>query len=409
MRKKIVLAYSGGLDTTVCIPWLRDRGFDVIAFCADVGQGEDLREHGRRALACGALTVVVRDLRREFVREFVAPALKADAVYEGNYLLATALSRPLIAKHLAHVARQEGATHVAHGCTAKGNDQVRFEVALAALAPALEVIAPVRDWELTSREEEIAYARRRRLPITVTKRSPYSIDQNLWGVSIECGLLEDPWEEPPESAFRWTRSPLASPRALSYVTIQFRRGVPAALNGRRLPLPQLIARLNALGARYGIGRSDVIEDRLVGIKSREVYEAPAATILHAAHRELEHLTLHREVLEFKALVALRYARLIYDGLWYTPFRGMLGAFVEATQQAVTGDVRMKLLGGTATPVGRRSPHALYRRTLATYGGDDQFDQKAAAGFIKIFGLPYQGSCQQSAVSRQQRHNNSRGL
>ncbi len=389
--KKIVLAYSGGLDTTVCIQWLKDRGFGVIAYCADVGQGENLEQARRRALACGAIKAVVHDLRQEFVREFVTPALKADAVYEGKYLLATALSRPLIAKYLGDVARRERATHVAHGCTGKGNDQVRFEVTLAALAPHITVVAPVREWELKSREEEIAYAQRHRLPITVSKKRLYSLDQNLWGVSIECGPLEDPWTEPPEAAYRWTRSPMDSPKRPAYVTIGFRRGVPVALNGRALPLITLIERLNALGARYGVGRSDLIEDRLVGIKSREVYEAPAATILQVAHRELEALTLQRETLDFKELVALRYARLIYDGLWYAPLRRALDGFIEATQRTVTGEVRVKLWGGMAVPVGRRSPHSLYRTTLATYTANDQFDQRAAAGFIKLWGLPYRGA------------------
>ena len=388
MKPRVVLAYSGGLDTTVCLKWLQERGFEVVAFCADVGQGEDLSQARRRAYSCGAVHVVVKDLREEFARGFVLPALKANAIYEGKYLLATALSRPLIAKHLAQVARAMRATHVAHGCTGKGNDQVRFEVALGALAPELTVLAPVREWELRSRDEEIAYARRHRLPIAAKTKSRYSIDQNLWGVSIESGPLEDPWTEPPEEAFQWTRSPPASPTAPARVTVGFARGVPVAINGRRLALTALIHRLNTLGARHGVGRSDLIEDRLVGIKSREVYEAPAATVLHAAHRELEHLTLHREVLEFKELVALRYARLIYDGLWHTPLKTALDAFVEATQQGVTGEVRIKLWGGLATPVGRRSPRALYRQALATYSGQDQFDQRAAAGFIKLFGLPY---------------------
>jgi len=391
MRPKVVLAYSGGLDTTVCLQWLKDRGFDVIAFCADVGQGEDLAGVRRRALRCGAVKALIHDLRQEFVRDFVLPALKADAVYEGKYLLATALSRPLIAKHLAQVAKAEKATHVAHGCTGKGNDQVRFEVTLAALAPSVKVLAPVREWELKSREEEIAYAQRHRLPITVTKKRLYSLDQNLWGVSIECGPLEDPWIEPPEGAYQWTRSPRATPKAPAYVTVAFSRGVPAALNGRRLPFMTIIQQLNTIGARYGVGRSDLIEDRLVGIKSREVYEAPAATILHAAHRELEQLTLHRETLEFKELVAARYARLIYDGLWYTPLRTALDGFIARTQAVVTGEVRVKLWGGQAVPVGRRSPRALYRRTLATYGGTDAFDQRAAAGFIAIWGLPYKSA------------------
>lgn len=390
MNPKVVLAYSGGLDTTVCLQWLKDRGFDVVAFCADLGQGEDLAGARRRALACGAVKALVHDLRQEFVRDFVVPSLKADAIYEGKYLLATALGRPLIAKHLAAVAKAEGATHVAHGCTGKGNDQVRFEVTLAALAPSITVLAPVREWELKSREEEIAYAQARHLPITVSNKHLYSLDQNLWGVAIECGPLEDPWTEPPEAAYRWTTSPMRSPKTAAYVTIGVARGVPVSLNGKKLPLMTIIQRLNALGGRFGVGRSDLVEDRLVGIKSREVYEAPAGTILHAAHRELESLTLHREVLEFKELVAARYARLIYDGLWYTPLRAALDGFIENTQAVVTGEVRVKLWGGQAVPVGRRSPRALYRKALATYGSEDTFDQKMAEGFIAIWGLPYRG-------------------
>ncbi|MBI4313812.1 MAG: argininosuccinate synthase [Candidatus Omnitrophica bacterium] len=389
--KKVVLAYSGGLDTTVCIQWLKDRGFSVIAYCADVGQGEDLRQARRRALACGAVKAVVHDLREEFARDFVIPSLKANAAYEGKYLLATALSRPLIAKYLGDVARKEGAGTVGHGCTGKGNDQVRFEVTLAALAPELEVVAPVREWELKSREEEIVYAQKHRLPIKISKKSPYSLDQNLWGVSIECGALEDPWTEPPEEAYRWTRSPLASPKAPHYVNVDFERGVPVGVNGKRIGLTKLIQQLNGLGSRYGVGRTDLVEDRLVGIKSREVYEAPAGTILQTAHRELESLTLHRELLEFKEIVGQRYARLIYDGLWYTPLKTALDGFIEQTQRGVTGTIRMKLWGGTAVPVGRKSKHALYRKNLATYGAEDTFDQKAAAGCIKIWGLPYRNS------------------
>ena len=387
-QKKVVLAYSGGLDTSVCVRWLADRGWQVIAFCADVGQGEDFGPVRRRALACGAEKVVIRDLRVPFTREFILPALKAGAVYEGKYLLATALSRPLIARALAGVAGEERATAVAHGCTGKGNDQVRIEVSLRILSPGLKILAPVREWELKSRREEIAYAQRRGLPIAKRKESRYSIDQNLWGVSIESGPLEDAWVEPPPEAFRWTRDPQRASARPERIQIGFRQGVPTHLDGRALPLPQLIRRVNERGAAHGVGRSDLIEDRLVGIKSREVYEAPAATILHAAHRELESLTLDREMLAFRDAVAQRYARLIYDGLWFTPLRAALDAFIETMQRPVTGTVRVKLFKGRCLCVGRRSPNSRYARALATYEAGDQFDQRAAAGFIALWGLPY---------------------
>jgi len=389
-QQKIILAYSGGLDTSVCLKWLQLRGYEVIALLADVGQGENLALARRRALATGASRVHVLNVQREFVEEYVFHALKAQAVYEGKYLLATALSRPLIAAKLVDVAHRERATTVAHGCTGKGNDQVRFEVTIAALDPTLKIIAPVREWELTSRAEEIAFAQQHRIPIEVTQRSPYSMDRNLWGTSIECGVLEDPWHEPPSETYRSIRPPERAPRRPTYLEIGFTRGVPTHLNGRRVAGVPLIQRLSVLGARYGVGRSDLIEDRLVGIKSREVYEAPAAAILYEAHAELERLVLDRELLHLKEQLALKYAQLIYFGLWFTRARVALDAFVEATQQHVSGTVRVKLMAGRCMSVGRRSPQALYHRELATYGAGDVFRQAWAEGFIRLWGLPYEG-------------------
>ncbi len=385
---KIVLAYSGGLDTSVCIRWLAEAGYRVIAFCADVGQGENFKPIKERALRCGAEKVIVQDLKNHFVQKYILPALKAGAVYEGKYLLATALSRPLIAKALAEVAKQERATGVAHGCTGKGNDQVRIEVSLKILEPKLKILAPVREWDLKSREEEIRYAIKRRLPIESRRKSRFSIDQNLWGVSIESGPLENPWVEPPPEAYLWTRDLSKAPAKPQGVQIEFKKGVPVKLNNVPQSLTHLIERLNRLGAQHGVGRTDLMEDRLVGIKSREVYEAPAATILHTAHRELEQLTLDRETLIFKEGIAQRYARLIYDGLWFTPLKEALDAFVEKSQKRVSGTVRIKLFKGSCIPVGRRSPYSRYQQSLATYAGKDRFDQRAAAGFIAVWGLPY---------------------
>jgi len=391
MDKTVVLAYSGGLDTSVCVKWLADRGYRVIAFMANVGQGDPSATAVRRAKIAGAAQVIIRDLRREFVTDYIWPALKAEAVYEGEYVLATALSRPLIAKHLVEVAHQTKATAVAHGCTGKGNDQVRFEVTARILDPTLEIIAPVRIWAFRSRDEEIEYARKYRIPIDVTKRSPYSIDQNLWGTSIESGVLEHSWTEPPTDTYRSIRSPERAASRPGYVTIEFTRGVPTHINGQRVDALRLIDRLKALGALHGVGRSDMIESRVIGIKSREVYEAPAATILLAAHQELERLVLDRQLLQFKRGVAVTYAELIYSGLWLTPLKASLDAFVDATQRRVTGTVRLKLFKGSCQVVGRRSPYGLYREQLATYSAKDQFDQRSAEGFIKLFGLAYEGS------------------
>jgi len=389
--KTVVLAYSGGLDTSVCVKWLTERDWRVVAFMANVGQGDPSSAAIRRAKSAGAWKVVVRDVRREFVYDYVWPALQAHAVYEGKYLLATALSRPLIAKHLVEVAHQMNAKAVSHGCTGKGNDQVRFEVTARILDPRLAIVAPVREWEFRSREEEIAYAKRHRIPIDVTKRSPYSIDQNLWGTSIEAGALENPWAEPRADTYRSIRAPERAASRPAYVTVTFMRGVPAQVNGRRLDGVALIEGLNAIGATHGIGRSDMIESRVVGIKSREIYEAPAGTILLEAHQELERLVLDRELLYVKQGIAATYARLVYSGLWCTPLKAALDAFVRETQRRVTGTVRLKLFKGTCQVVGRKSPHSLYRERLATYSAKDQFDQRASEGFIKLFGLPYEGS------------------
>ncbi len=389
MSRTVVLAYSGGLDTSVCVKWLADRGWRVIAFMANVGQGDPSAAAVKRAKAAGASRVVVRDLRKEFVTDFIWPALKAHAVYEGKYLLATALSRPLIAKHLVEVAHETRARAVAHGCTGKGNDQVRFEVTARILDPALAIIAPVREWEFRSRDEEIEYAVRHRIPIEVSKRSPYSIDQNLWGTSIESGILENPWTEPPADTYRSIRSPERAASRPSAVTVGFTRGVPTHLNGRRCGPVALVERLNVVGAAHGVGRSDMMESRVVGIKSREVYEAPAGTILLEAHQELERLGLDRELLHFKQGIAAKYAELVYSGLWFTPLKAALDALIEETQRRVTGVVRVKLFKGTCRVTGRASPHSLYRERLATYSAKDQFDQRAAEGFIKLFGLPYE--------------------
>ncbi len=384
--KKIVLAYSGGLDTSVSIKWLQDRGYEVIALTADVGQGKDLEAVKEKALNAGASRCYVVDARHDLAHSYVLPALKANALYEGQYPLSAALSRPLISKLLVDVAEQEGASAVAHGCTGKGNDQVRFDVSVAALNPELDIVAPVREWHW-SREEEIEYAEQNGIPVPVGKQSPYSIDQNLWGRSIECGVLEDPWVEPPADVFEFTADPSDAPDQAEYVEIEFEAGAPVALNGQRLNLVDLIAELNQLAGKHGVGRIDMLENRLVGIKSREIYEAPAAVVLTAAHRELERATLPRETAHFKPQLEQKYAELAYFGLWYSPLKQALDAFIEETQKTVTGTVRLKLFKGGATVVGRQSPASLYDLGLATYDTDDAFDHDAAEGFISIWGLP----------------------
>ncbi len=386
--KKVVLAYSGGLDTSVAIKWFKERGYDVVAYMADVGQEKTTDAAIARAKKAGASKVVVKDLKKKFVTDYIWPALKAGAVYEGRYTLATALSRPLIAAEQVAVAHQENATSVAHGCTGKGNDQVRFEVTTQALDGSLEILAPVREWEFKSREEEIQYALKHDIPIDVTKKSPFSIDKNIWGVSVEAGILEDPNVEPPQDAFQWTRGAEKRNLKEQVIEIGFEKGVPVSLNGSKKSGLDLIEELNALGSQYGIGRMDMIENRLIGIKSRETYEAPAATILIQAHKDLESLVLDRELLHYKEGISHKYAELVYYGLWFTPLRSALDAFVEETQKKVTGTIRVKLRKYSSHVVGRKSPHSLYKETLATYSAKDKFDQKLAKGFIDLWALPY---------------------
>jgi len=382
---KVVLAYSGGLDTTVAIPWLQERGLNVVALTVDVGQPCDMGKNKERAKLLNAKCNVV-DAREEFAEEYILRALKANALYEGQYPLSTALARPLIAKHLVATARREGAMFVAHGCTGKGNDQVRFDVCTTALAPELQVLAPARVWGMT-REQEIAYANERHIPLPVSKASPYSTDENLWGRSVECGILENPAIEPPEEAFSWTRSPLDAPEEPAYVNIRFEKGRPVSLDGRKMGLVSLIETLNEIAGAHGVGRIDHMESRVVGIKSREVYECPAATVMIKAHQALEAMVLPRDTLDFKRSAENRYATIIYDGLWFMPLRTALDSFIEETQQRVTGEVSVKLFKGSALVVGRTSPFSLYDHALATYGKGDQFKQEMAEGFIYVWGLP----------------------
>jgi len=384
--KKVVLAYSGGLDTSVCLKWLQQQGATPYALYLDLGQGEPAGDVRAKALDIGAADAFVRDAREEFVREYVAPAIKANALYGGKYPLFTALGRPLIAKKLVEAAREVGATHIAHGSTGKGNDQVRFDVTTASIAPDLTVVAPVRDWNM-SRPEEMAYAEEHGIPVPATKESPYSVDANLWGRSIEAGPLEDPDHEPTADVFELTTAPEASPDDPQYVEISFEEGLPIALDGEEMALVDLIVRLNVIAGAHGVGRVDMIEDRLVGIKSREIYECPAALAIVQAHRELETLTLTKDVLRFKTSIEQRYAELTYDGLWFTPLKAALDAFVAETQKTITGAVRLKLYKGSSTVVGRTAPKALYNKDLATYDPNSTFDEAAAAGFIALWGLP----------------------
>jgi len=393
--ERIVLAYSGGLDTSVAIPWLKEKyNAEIIAVTMDLGQGKELDEVRERALATGAVRAHVLDLREEFARDYILPALKADAIYEDRYPMATSLGRPLIAQKMVEIAEREGATAVAHGCTGKGNDQVRLDVTTRALNPKLKVIAPARDWGMT-RPEEIEYARKRGVPVPVSVASPYSTDTNLWGKSIECGILEDPWQEPPEEIYTMTRSQAECPNEPAYVELSFERGTPTAVDGVPMPLIDLIAGLGTTAGAHGVGRIDMLENRLVGIKSREIYEAPAAVVLHAAHKELQKMVTTKDLERFSRLVSLQYADIIYNGLWFTPLREALDAFVEKVQERVTGVVRLKLFKGDCRIVGRRSPYALYDHALATYDAGDTFDQSAAVGFIKIFGLPVELSARKA--------------
>lgn len=387
MAEKVVLAYSGGLDTSVAIKWIADKyKMDVIALTADIGGVGDLLAIQQKALKIGAIKALTLDAKKMFVDSYVFPALKANALYEGQYPLATALGRPLIAKLLVDTAKKEKAVAVAHGSTGKGNDQVRFDVSIAALAPELKIIAPAREWNMT-REQTIVYAEKHGIPVPVKATSPYSIDENLWGRSIECGVLEDPWVEPPDEVFAWTKSPTVSPDTPGYVEIAFEKGIPVSLNGERLDGVSLIQRLNDIAGLHGVGRIDHVESRLVGIKSREVYEAPAATVLIKAHQALEAMTLTRQQLRFNEKVSSEYAEIIYNGLWFTALRRDLTAYIDRSQRNVTGTVRVKLFKGNCLVVGRKSPASLYDHSLATYDKGDMFEQSASTGFIHIWGLP----------------------
>ncbi|HEU0205237.1 MAG TPA: argininosuccinate synthase [Pseudolysinimonas sp.] len=387
MTERVVLAYSGGLDTSVGIGWLHDAtGKDVVALAVDVGQGgEDMEDIRQRALDCGAVEAIVVDAKDEFANDFLMPALKANALYQKRYPLVSALSRPVIARHLARVARELGADSVAHGCTGKGNDQVRFEAAVAALAPELTSIAPIRDLALT-RDKAIAYAEEHGLPIKQSKKNPYSIDKNVWGRAVETGFLEDPWNAPIEDLYEYTQDP-AQDGPADEVTITFTEGIPTAIDGVAVTPLQAVEQLNALAGRHGIGRIDIVEDRLVGIKSREVYEAPAALALIAAHEELENLTLERDVSRFKRGIEAEWATLVYEGLWFSGLKRSLDVFIDHTQEMVSGEIRMSLQGGRATVTGRTSPKSLYDFDLATYDTGDTFDQSQAKGFIEIWSLP----------------------
>ncbi len=387
MKDRVVLAYSGGLDTSVAIGWLKDQtGAEVIAVAVDVGQGgEDLDTVRKRALECGAVEAIVVDARDEYADEFCLPAMQANALYLDRYPLVSALSRPLIVRHLVEAARYHGASTVSHGCTGKGNDQVRFEVGVGALAPDLNVIAPVRDYAWT-REKAITYAEEHQLPIDVTKKSPYSIDQNVWGRAVETGFLEDVWNAPIEDLYSYTADP-ATPRDPDEVVIGFEAGVPVTIDGRAVTMLEAIQELNRRGGAQGVGRIDMVEDRLVGIKSREVYEAPGAMVLIEAHRELESITVERDLARFKRTVGQRWGELAYDGLWFSPLKRALDAFIAESQRHVTGEIRMTLHGGKAVSTGRRSPTSLYDFNLATYDAGDSFDQSKAKGFVELWGLP----------------------
>ncbi len=393
MTDKVVLAYSGGLDTSVAIKWLRDKyNVDIIAVTIDVGNEKDFAAVRQKALKVGALKALVIDGKNLFVKYFIFPALQANALYEGQYPLATALSRPLMAKLLVDTALAEGAAAIAHGCTGKGNDQVRFEVGINALAPQMKILAPAREWGMT-REEAIAYAREHGIPVPVTVASPYSIDENLWGKSVECGALEDPWDEPPADAYTLTRSPAQAPDKPQYLEIGFEKGIPVTLDDKEMDGITLIKKLTEIAGKHGIGRIDHIENRVVGIKSREIYEAPAAVVLIQAHQALEAMTMSKDQLRFKHKVAVEYADLIYNGLWFSQLNRDLSAYILSSQRYVTGTIKMKLFKGQATVVGRKSPWSLYNLSLATYDKGDTFNQKAAEGFIHLWGLPLKTQAQ----------------
>ncbi len=389
-KEKVILAYSGGLDTSIIIPWLKENyDYEVIAVCGDVGQGKETEGLEEKALKTGASKLYIENLQEEYVRDFIWPTLKAGAVYEGKYLLGTSHARPCIAKRLVEIAEAEGATAICHGCTGKGNDQVRFELTIKALAPHLKIIAPWRIWDIKSREEEIDYAEARGIPVPVTKEDNYSMDRNIWHLSHEGMDLEDPWNEPQyEKLLKLMVSPEQAPDTPTYVEIEFEEGIPVAINGEKFnSCVELLQKANELAAAYGARIDDMVENRLVGMKSRGVYETPGGTLLYAAHKELEYICLDKQTMHYKADVSNKFADLVYDGLWYTPLREALSAFVDETQKTVTGTVKMKLYKGNCTPAGAKSPYSLYDEDIATFSEDEVYDQKDSAGFINLFGLP----------------------
>ena len=390
-KEKVILAYSGGLDTSVAITWLM-KDYDVVAVCMDVGEGKDLDFIHDKALKVGAVESYVLDVKDEFAEEYVLPALQAHAYYEQKYPLVSALSRPVISKKLVEIVHKTGATTIAHGCTGKGNDQVRFEVAIAALDPELKVIAPVREWKW-SREEEIEYAKANGVPVPADLDNPYSVDQNLWGRANECGVLENPWNQAPEDAFGITNSPEEAPDTPEFIDIEFKEGKPVALNGKEMKLADLIQEVNAIAGKHGVGRIDHVENRLVGIKSREIYECPGAITLLTAHKEIEDITLVREVSHFKPILENELSNLIYNALWFSPATKAVIAYIKETQKVVNGTAKVKLYKGSAKVVARKSPNSLYDENLATYTSADSFDQDAAVGFIKLWGLPTQVNSQ----------------
>ena len=386
-REKVVLAYSGGLDTSVILKWLQEeKDLDVISYSSQLGEVEN-KNLKKKALSCGAIKAYEENVEKEFAEDYVLPALKAGAIYEGKYLLATALGRPLIAKRMIDIARKEKAAYISHGCTGKGNDQLRFEYTAAALAPELKVIAPLREWDLHSREEEIDYAKKLGVKVPVTKKNPYSIDKNLWGIAIECGILEDPWCSPPEDVYVMTKNPLNAPNRVEKVTIDIKDGVPVAVNGKKMNLVDLINKLNKIGGKNGVGRVDLIENRTVGIKSREIYELPAGVILYTAMQEMERLVLDKETSRFKKTVSDKYSTLIYEGRWFSDLKIYLDSFIESTMKYMTGTVMIGLYKGNVSVMKRRSPYSLYSKEYATYTSEDKFSQDAAGGYIEIESLP----------------------
>ncbi len=387
--KKVVLAYSGGLDTSVIIPWLKENysNCEVIAMCADVGQGDELAPVREKAIRSGASKIYIEDLTKEFVEDYVWPVLKAGSVYEGKYLLGTSFARPIIAKRMVEIAEKEGADAIAHGATGKGNDQVRFELTVKALAPHLKVIAPWRLWDIRSREDAIDYAEKHGIPIPVTKKRPYSMDRNIWHLSHEGADLEDPWNEPLSDVYMVTSTPEQAPDTPAYVEIDFEKGIPVAIDGKKMGAVELLTKLNELGATHGVGIADIVENRLVGMKSRGVYETPGGAILFYAHRELEYLCLDRATMHYKEQMAVRYGELVYDGMWFSPLKEAMDAFVESTQQTVTGTVRLKLYKGNIMSAGAKSPYSLFHEGFVTFGRDEVYNQKDAEGFINLFGLP----------------------